>query len=316
MSDCLRGKVAIVTGSGGGIGRGIAMAMAHEGAQVLVNDLGCNPMGEGENAHPADAVVAEIQATGGEATANYESIAHVAGAQRLVEQAIDRYGRIDILVNNAGITRVNMLWDMSEEEWDTVIATNLKGTWACIKAAAPHMIEQGSGRIINFSSDMALRGGTGVAPYSASKAGVLGLTITAGLELGVYGITVNAIWPGATSRFREAGAAWRGKYKLGMPASDKTRGEKRPPRTAMDPDDVAPIVVYLARDEARDINAQVFRASMGKLSRVAPIGAEQAVSKQGRWTQSELSQTVPQDLTSGLENPAPKSDDPVWRWMV
>jgi NAD(P)-dependent dehydrogenase (short-subunit alcohol dehydrogenase family) len=205
-----------------------------------------------------------------------------------------------------------MLWDMSEEEWDTVITTNLKGTWACMRAAAPHMIEQRGGRIINFSSDMALRGGTGVSPYSASKAGVLGLTITAALELGVYGITVNAIWPGARSRFREAGAEWRGKYKLQMPRSD---GPRRP-RPEMDPADVAPIVVYLARDEAKDINAQIFRASMGNISRVSAIGVEQAVSKKGRWTQAELSETVPRELTQGLENPAPASDDPVWSWMV
>ncbi len=312
MGECLKGKVAVVTGSGGGIGRGIVLAMAEEGAQVVVNDLGCNPKGEGENALMADSVVTEIEAAGGQAVANYESIATMDGAQRLVQQAIDRFGRIDILVNNAGITRVNMLWDMTEEEWDTVIATNLKGTWACIKAAAPHMIAQRSGRIINFSSDMALRGGTGVAPYSASKAGVLGLTITAALELGVYGITVNAIWPGARSRFREAGADWRGKYKLYRPRSDGPR----PPQPDMDPANVAPIVVYLARDEAQDINAQVFRASSGNISRVSPIGAQQAISKDGRWTQAELTEAVPKQLTAGLENPAPASDDPAWRWMV
>ena len=312
MGTCLKGKVAVVTGSGGGIGRGIVLAMAEEGAQVVVNDLGCNPKGEGENALMADSVVTEIEAAGGEAVANYESIATLDGAQRLVQQAIDRFGRIDILVNNAGITRVNRLWDMTEEEWDVVIATNLKGTWACIKAAAPHMIAQRSGRIINFSSHMALRGGTGVAPYSASKAGVLGLTITAALELGVYGITVNAIWPGARSRFREAGADWRGKYKLTRPRSDGPR----PPQPDLDPANVAPIVVYLARDEAKDINAQVFRASSGNISPVSPIGAQQEISKDGRWTQAELTEAVPKQLTPGLENPAPASDDPVWRWMV
>ncbi len=312
MSELLAGKVAVVTGSGGGIGRGIALAMAEEGAQVIVNDLGCNPKGEGADALMADSVVSEIQAAGGRAAANYDSIASVDGAERLVQQAIDHFGRIDILVNNAGITRVNMLWDMTEEEWDTVIATNLKGTWACMKAAAPHMIEQRGGRILNFSSDMALRGGTGVSPYSASKAGVLGLTITAALELGVYGVTVNAIWPGARSRFREAGAEWRGKYKLQRPRSD---GPRRP-RPEMDPADVAPIVVYLARDVAKDINAQIFRASMGNISRVSAIGVQQAVSKQGRWTQAELSETVPRQLTQGLENPAPASDDPVWSWML
>ncbi len=310
MSECLRGRVAVVTGSGGGIGRGIVLAMAEEGAQVIVNDLGCNPKGEGENARMADSVVAEIEAAGGEAVASYESIASLDGAQRLVQQAIDCFGRIDILVNNAGITRVNMLWDMSEDEWDAVIATNLKGTWACIKAAAPHMIEQRSGRIINFSSDMALRGGTGVSAYSASKAAVLGLTITEALELGVYGITVNAIWPGARSRFREAGADWRGKYKLARPRSDG------PPQPRPDPEDVAPIVVYLARDEAKDINGQIFRASSGNISRVSPIGVEQAISKPGRWTQDELAETVPKQLTQGIENPAPPSDDPVWSWMV
>ena len=312
MSEGLKGKVAVVTGSGGGIGRGIARAMAEEGARVVVNDLGCNPKGEGANPRMADSVVSEIRAAGGQAVANYESIASMDGALRMVEQAIDCFGRIDVLVNNAGITRVNMLWDMGEAEWDAVIATNLKGPWACIKAAAPPMIEQRSGRIINFSSDMALRGGTGVAAYSASKAGVIGLTLTAALELGVHGITVNAIWPGARSRFREAGAEWRGKYKLELPPSDRPRA----PRRAMDPEDVAPMVVYLARDEAKDINAQIFRASVGDISRVSPIGVEAALSKEGRWTQAELAEVVPRDLCAGLENPAPASDDPVWRWMV
>ena len=312
MGSCLEGKVAIVTGSGGGIGRGIALAMAREGARVVVNDLGCNPKGEGTTRSMADAVVDEIRSTGADASANYDSVATVEGAGRLVQQAIDQFGRLDILVNNAGITRVNMLWDMTEEEWDTVIATNLKGTWACIKAAAPYLIEQRSGRIINFSSDMALRGGTGVSAYSASKAGVLGLTITTALELGVYGVTSNAIWPGARSRLREAGADWRGRYKMFRPK------EKRPARRLPDlePEDVAPIVVYLARDEAAHINAQVFRASAGDVSRVSLIGDEAAIHKEARWTQDELNDAVPNNLTPGLENPAPASDDPVWRWMV
>ena len=312
MSNCLEGKVAIVTGSGGGIGRGIALAMAREGARVVVNDLGCNPKGEGATPSMADAVVEEIHTAGGEALANYDSVSTVEGANHLVEQAIDGFGRLDILVNNAGITRVNMLWDMTEDEWDAVIATNLKGTWACIKAAAPHLIEQRSGRIINFSSDMALRGGTGVSGYSASKAGVLGLTITAALELGVYGITSNAIWPGARSRFREAGADWRGRYKMFRPK--EARSKRRLPD--LEPEDVAPIVVYLARDEASEINAQVFRASAGDISRVSLIGEEWAIHKDARWTQDELKESVPSDLTPGLENPAPATDDPVWRWMV
>ena len=312
MGSCLEGKVAIVTGSGGGIGRGIALAMAREGARVVVNDLGCNPKGEGTTRSMADAVVDEIRSTGADASANYDSVATVEGAGRLVQQAIDQFGRLDILVNNAGITRVNMLWDMTEEEWDTVIATNLKGTWACIKAAAPYLIEQRSGRIINFSSDMALRGGTGVSAYSASKAGVLGLTITTALELGVYGVTSNAIWPGARSRFREAGADWRGRYKMFRPK--ETRPARRLPD--LEPEDVAPIVVYLARDEAAHINAQVFRASAGDVSRVSLIGDEAAIHKEARWTQDELNDAVPSNLTPGLENPAPPSDDPVWRWMV
>jgi NAD(P)-dependent dehydrogenase (short-subunit alcohol dehydrogenase family) len=312
MGDCLNGRVAAITGAGGGIGRGIALAMAAEGARVVVNDLGCSPKGEGRDAGMADAVVREIRTAGGEAVAHQESIATLDGARSLVECAIDAFGRIDILVNNAGITRVDMLWDMTEEAWDTVIATNLKGPWACIHAAAPHLIAQRSGRIINFSSDMALRGGTGVAPYSASKAGVLGLTITAALELGPYGVTVNAIWPGAKSRFREAGADWRGRYELERPRDDGAK--RRLPD--MHPDDVAPLVVYLARDEAKDINAQIFRASAGDIARVEPIGRVHAASKQGRWTQGELADVVPRDLVDGLENPAPAQDDPVWRWMV
>jgi NAD(P)-dependent dehydrogenase (short-subunit alcohol dehydrogenase family) len=312
MQACLEGKVAVVTGAGGGIGRGIALAMAAAGARVVVNDLGCNPKGEGATETMADAVVEEILREGGMAVADYASVASVEGANALVDHAITTFGRVDILVNNAGITRVNMLWDMTEAEWDAVIGTNLKGTWACTKAVAPHFIAQRNGRIINFSSDMSLRGGTGVSGYSASKAGVLGLTMTTALELGVYGVTANAIWPGARSRFREAGADWRGRYPMVRPP--QRRDARKLPD--LDPEDVAPIVVYLAREEAQDINGQTFRASAGDLSRVSLIGQTWTAEKDGRWTQDELAKVIPRQLTEALENPAPASDDPVWRWMI
>ena len=313
MSSTLDGKVAVVTGAGGGIGRGIALAMAAEGARVVVNDLGCAPDGENAGAPMADAVVGEIKEQGGQAVPNYDSVATMDGARAIVQQAIDSFGKIDVLVNNAGITRVKMLWDMTEKDWDDVIATNLKGIFTCIKAAMPHMIEQRSGRIINFSSDMSLRGGTGVAGYSASKAGVLGLTFTAALELGMYGITVNAIWPGATSRMRDAGVEWRSKYRVYMPRSQKAAPATKPD---LDPENVAPIVVYLARDEAKDINAQVFRASSGSIERVMTASTVASIRKEERWTQDELSEVVPNQLTKGLENPSPPSEKPVWPWML
>jgi len=234
----LDGKVAIVTGAGGGLGRCHALAFAKEGAKVVVNDYGVARDGSGPGTTMADSVVKEIRAAGGEAAANYESVATMAGAQAIVQTAVDAFGRVDILVNNAGILRDKTLLKMDEAMWDTVIAVHLKGTFAVTQAAAGRMVEQNQGgRIINTSSASGLIGNFGQANYGAAKAGIAGFTRVAAIEFAKYGITVNAIVPVAKTRMTE-----------GLSSVPDDFG----------PEKVSPFMVFLASDLAKDVTGRVF----------------------------------------------------------
>jgi NAD(P)-dependent dehydrogenase (short-subunit alcohol dehydrogenase family) len=195
----LDGKTAVVTGSGRGIGRGIAIALAKEGAKVVVNDLGAALGGEGTDKSPAQQVVDEIAKAGGKAVANFGSVSDFGQATDMVEQAVREWGRIDILVNVAGILRDRMVFNMTEEEWDIVLAVHLKGTFNTIRAASVHMREAKAGRIVNMSSVSAL-GAPGQPNYAAGKAGILGLTWSTAHALGKYGVTSNAILPSGATR--------------------------------------------------------------------------------------------------------------------
>ncbi|WP_246476383.1 SDR family NAD(P)-dependent oxidoreductase [Salicibibacter cibi] len=196
----LENKVAIVTGAGRGIGREIALLIASEGAKLLVNDLGGEADGEGKDVKVADQVVADIQEAGGEATANYDSVAEFENGQKMVQQAIDAFGKIDIVVNNAGILRDRMIFNMTEEEWDAVIDVHLKGTFNMTRAAAPHFKNQKSGRFINFTSTSGLIGNIGQANYGAAKLGIAGMTKVTALDMARYNVTANTIAPFAWSR--------------------------------------------------------------------------------------------------------------------
>ena len=246
----LSGKVAIVTGAGRGIGREHALALARAGAKLVVNDLGASLAGEGASEGPAHDVVREIEALGGEAIANGENVADFAGAERLVQAAIERFGRLDILVNNAGILRDRMLVNMAEDEWDAVIEVHLKGHFAPTHHAAAHWRERSKAgedvlaRVINTSSPSGVFGNVGQANYGAAKAGIVGFTLIAAQELGRYGVTVNALAPNARTRMTEAAF-----------------GELPPPDEGFDPADPAnnsPVVVALCADEAQHITGQVF----------------------------------------------------------
>ena len=195
-AGALAGKVAVVTGAGRGIGRCVALYLAKEGARVVVNDPGVSPDGTGQDQAPADQVVAEIAAAGGEAVASHDSVVSMEGGSRIVSAALDAWGRIDILVNNAGILRDRMFIKMNEADWDAVIAVHLKGAFACTKAAAPHMQRQRGGRIINASSSSGLVGNAAQANYGAAKSAIAGFTRVLARDLGRYGITCNAIGPG------------------------------------------------------------------------------------------------------------------------
>ncbi|MFQ5925792.1 MAG: SDR family NAD(P)-dependent oxidoreductase, partial [Dehalococcoidia bacterium] len=199
MGDRLKGKVAVVTGAGRGIGRAEALLLAEEGAKVVVNDLGGAPDGSGEATSPADEVVKEIKDRRGEAVANYDSVATPEGGENIIKTAIDTFGRLDILINNAGILRDRMVFNMSPEEWDAVIKVHLYGHFNCTRPACVIFRQQRSGRIINTSSEAGL-GNMGQANYSAAKEGIVGFTRTVARDMGRYGVTCNAIRPIAATR--------------------------------------------------------------------------------------------------------------------
>ena len=196
----LEGKVAIVTGAGRGLGRAEALQLAKMGARVVVNDLGVELDGSGGSESPAQQVVEEIAAAGGEAIAHPGDVADWEDAQGLISRALETFGGLDILVNNAGFLRDRMVFNMSEEEWDAVLGVHLKGTFACSKAAAILFRQQRSGRILTFTSTSGLYGNTGQCNYSAAKSGIAGFTKVISLDLGRYGVTVNSIAPMAGTR--------------------------------------------------------------------------------------------------------------------
>jgi NAD(P)-dependent dehydrogenase (short-subunit alcohol dehydrogenase family) len=276
VTQRLNGKSAVVTGGGGGIGEAVALALASEGAKVVVNDISQDPEGRGL----ADKVVEEITKASGTAVANYDSVATMSGGENIIKAATSNFGRVDILVNCAGNLKVVPTVEMAEDDWDSIMDVHLKGHFSCTKAAALEMIQQKSGRIINISSRAAFgfMPGFPCAAYSTAKAGILGLTIALSAELKEHGITVNAILPSAiTPLFPQPRPRFGG---------GETEG----------PDFVAPIIVYLAMDEAKSITGQFIYASAGDLCIFTqPLqlpGPHKFIRKMGKWTVDELSEVV------------------------
>ena len=257
MAKLNEGRVAIVTGAGRGIGREHALLLAHHGAKVVVNDLGGAMDGEGSDLTPAQSVVEEIKAMGGEAVVNGDDISDWDGAERLVNQAIDTFGGLDILINNAGILRDRMLTNMSEAEWDAVIKVHLKGTFAPARHAAAYWRERSKNgeenvaRIINTSSPSGIYGNVGQTNYGAAKAGIASFTIIAAKELARYGVTVNCIAPAALTRLTE---------NLGMGQAPEEIKDQ------MSPAHIAPVVCWLASPESSHVTGRVFDVSGRMLS--------------------------------------------------
>lgn len=306
----LEGKVAVVTGAGRGIGRGIALLMAQEGAKVIVNDPGVALDGSGHDNGPAAEVVAEIEKAGGTAAPNFESVATLAGGESMIKQALDTWGRLDIVVNVAGILRDRMIFNMSPEEWQAVIDVHLKGHFNTIKPASILMRQQRSGRIINFTSTTGLIGNAGQANYGAAKGGISGLTRVVARDLGRYGVTCNAIAPGAATRMTQSVSDQA--RELRSRAGIQTGGSATLPgvaQTSRDPEMVAPMAVFLASDFAWNINGQIFNVAGGTVSIANHPLPVRGIYKPGMWTLDELDDMVPTRLMVGTTNPAPPAPD-------
>jgi len=284
----LEGKVAIVTGGGRGIGRACALALAEAGAAVVVDDPGVNMDGSGAERGPADEVADEIASKGGKAVACYESVATMDGADKIIRSALDAFGRLDIVVTPHGILRDRMVFNMAEEEWDAVIQVHLKGTFALLKPAGALFRQQRSGRIITFTSGAGLSGNTGQANYSAAKGGIAGLTRTAALDLGKYGVTVNCIAPAALTRMTGgvSDEARQKRQEMGLAQRDQTVSMLR------DPEDIAPMVVYLASDDAWWVNGHIFMCYGGTIGWYPIPEPAKKMEKGGRWTPEEIAQQI------------------------
>ena len=312
MGNRLEGRVAIVTGGGRGIGRGVSHLLADEGCRVVVADFGVAVDGSQPDSGPAQVVADEIKAKGGEAVANFADVATIEGGEGMVKQALDTYGRLDILINVAGILRDRMVFNMTEEEWDAVIATHLRGHFCTIKPAAVVMRQQRSGRIVNFSSVSGLRGNPGQANYGAAKAGIAGLTRVVARDLGRYGVTCNAISPGASTRMTATvpsnTAQLRARAGGGQTQPVSSASAPTSVSSLREPEYVAPMTVFLCTDAAWNINGKVFYAAGGSVSLAYEETPFRTIYKPGLWTLDELDALVPQ-LMLDVVNPAPPPPD-------
>lgn len=299
MGELLKDKVAVVTGAGQGLGRAEAIGLAEQGAKVVVNDLGTATDGSGSSKGPAENTVNEIKKNGGEAVANYNSVATVEGAESIVQTAIDSFGRLDILVNNAGFNRDRMVYNVSDEEWDSVMKTNLYGTFYTTRAACRIMREQKYGRIINTSSHAGL-GAMGQSNYSAAKEGIVGFTRTVAYDMGRYGVTCNVIRPvsgtrGFVEMVEEKGLREAWTQMWGKETTDRRLKQML---ELNQPEDVASLVVYLASEKADNVNGCVFEVWHGHIGIYDdPPPIEQVLWKDGRFTPEELAEILPNTLT-------------------
>ena len=307
MGERLKDRVAIVTGAGRGIGRGVAMLLAEERASVVVNDLGANVDGTDSSSGPADEVVAEIRSAGGTAVANHDSVATFDGAGGMVNTALANFGRVDILCHVAGILRDRMIFNMAEEEWDAVLAVHLRGAFNTVRQVVPHMIDRNYGRICLFSSGSGL-GNTGQGELLGGQGGYGRLCPVTGPGTGLlrhHRQRDLSRWGNPDDRHRagnRAGIAGRPGVIGGGQMAGRTQDMEQ---AARDPLNNAPKVVYLCTEAGGQVTGQVIGTTGWQMSLYSPRHVIRSIHKDGRWTLDELEQLVPISLASGIVNPAP-----------
>ena len=307
MGNRMEGRVVIVTGAGRGIGREVAHWMADDGASVVVNDLGGAVDGEGTSGSPAEQTAKEIRDKGGSAVANFDSVAEYESAGNIIQTAIDNFGRLDAVCHVAGILRDRMIFNMTEAEWDAVLQVHLYGAFNMVRNAIPHMIKQGYGRIVLYSSGSGL-GSSGQANYSAAKEGMVGFVRSLAKELAPYGITANAVYPGGATRMTETVPDSSRQLRAAAVATTEIRTQGEPiqgPPEARDPANNAPKAVYLCSEAAGNITGQVIGTSGWQMTLYSPRHVTRSIHKNGRWTLDELDELIPISLAQGLTNPMP-----------
>ena len=277
MPGIMEGKVAIVTGAGRGIGRGIALLMAQEGAKVVVADIGTSLGGQGTDTSPADDVVNEIKKAGGEAVACHDSVAEWDSAQRIVKKAVDTFGRVDTVVNNAGILRDIIFHKMTPEDFDSVVKVMLYGAFYMSRAAADHFRQQQSGSYVHMISNSGLAGNVGQANYGAAKAGMMQLSKCIALDMQRYGVRSNAVAPSAWTRMTGS-----------IPTNTPDKADRVAQRQLVTPEKNAPLVVYLASDAAKDVTGQVFYTRMNEIFLMSQSRPVRGIHRGEGWTPSTI----------------------------
>ncbi len=289
QGNMLEGKVVLVTGAGGGIGRDIALQCAAQGAKLVVNDLGASVAGEGGDTGPAQRVVQEIRAAGGEATANTDSVSDNAGANRIVQAALDVFGRIDAVVNNAGILRDRFFHKMSVDEFDSVIKVHLYGGFYVSRAAATHFKEQGSGAYVHMTSTSGLIGNFGQANYAAAKLGIAALSKSIALDMQKFNVRSNCIAPFAWSRM------------IGSIPTETPEEKARVARIQqMTPAKIAPVAVYLLSDAACEVNGQIFAVRNNEIFLMSQPRPERSVHRSEGWTAETVASHAMPALKAGF----------------
>jgi NAD(P)-dependent dehydrogenase (short-subunit alcohol dehydrogenase family) len=306
MARLLEGKVAIITGSGRGIGKEEALLMAKHGCKIVVNDLGAHFDGTGASTSPAQEVVNEIKKMGGEAVANGDSVSDFKAAKRIIECAVDTFGKLNIVVNNAGILRDRMIFNMNEEDWDAVIAVHLKGTFNMSRHSAEYWREEHkkgnvlNGRIINTSSDSGLLGNVGQTNYGAAKAAVALLAITMDREMAKYAVTCNAIAPVARTRLTVDAT----------PSTAALMGQSVPEGEfdVFSPRNVAPLVAWLGSDDAKEVHGEVFRVGGGTVWLMQGWHSVSKVQQHATWEPDGLGAKLKAELAKGVTRKESTSD--------